>query len=207
MVTIQEIGFVRMYVSIRLDNGELYWLHKNDFPMCGFEEGSEYETDAFMEKIRICQYPRALNHAVSMLARRPYSKKEIVTRLLHLRYTDEVTGLVIYKLEKENLIDDQSFCDQWIRFRLEKRFGPSVIHRELRAKGIPENVIQESFNALDSETELKNAFSLAEKAWKRIDSGNNIYSNRQKVRSFLVRKGYDWDTACAACKAAEDSIK
>ena len=203
MVTIREIRFVRMFACIRLDNGEIYWLQKKELPLCGFVEGSEYDSDSFMEKIRVCQYPRALNHAVSLLSRRPYSKKEIISRLLHLRYTEEVADLVVYKLEKESLVNDQSFCDQWIRFRLDHRFGLSVIHRELKSKGIPEDMIQKSFDSLDYETELENAVSLAEKAWKRITPGEDIRKSRQKVKAFLVRKGYDWDTARAACAEAE----
>ena len=75
MVTVLDISPVRMFVRILLDNGDVYWLRKNDLQECSFEEGYQYELNEFISQIRLCQYPRALNHAVSLLARRPYSKK------------------------------------------------------------------------------------------------------------------------------------
>ena len=203
MVTIMETEIVRAFCCIRLDNGTRWWIRREDLPLSGFQEGLSYEEDAFHQQVRLCQYPRALNHAVSMLARRPCSKKEIVDRLKRLRYTDEVAGLVIFKLAKENLVDDAAFCDQWIRHRLSMKYGPSVIRRELRIKGIPPDMIEKAFEVFTPDEEAANALKLAVKAWKRIGSAGDIRKNRQKVIAFLVRKGYGWDAARLACEKAE----
>ena len=192
-----------MFIRILLDNGEVYWLRKNDLQFCGFEEGCHYDLKCFLSQIRLCQYPRALNHAVSLLARRPYSKKELLNRLHHLKYTEEVADLVIYKLEKEHLIDDRAFCEQWIRFRSERKLGPALIRRELKMKGISVDIIQEFLYEIYPETESDNAVVLARKAWKRIHADEDIRKSRQKITAFLVRKGYSWDTAYSACKTAE----
>ena len=132
MVTINEIRQVRSMWVILLDNGEQYWIRRDDLPNTSFAEGSSYDPEQFQQQIRLCQYPHALNHAVSMLARRPCSKKEISSRLVRLRYTEEVAGLVVYKLEKEKLLDDEAFCEQWIRYRLSGQIGISAIIRELK---------------------------------------------------------------------------
>ena len=71
MVTISEIRQVRSLVCIILDNGESYWLHRDDLAGTGFMENASFSLDTFFHWIRIRQYPRALNLAVSMLARRP----------------------------------------------------------------------------------------------------------------------------------------
>ena len=203
MVKILEISRVRTMCRILLDNGDQYWLRHDDLPGTGFLEGTVYDDEIFLQRIRLCQYPYALNHAVSMLARRPCSKKEIASRLIRLRYTEEVAGLVVYKLEKENLLNDTDFCDQWIRFRLSRHIGPSAIRRELKMKGIPDNTVFSAFAKLDPDEEKENAVMLARKAWKRINALDDIRKNRQKVIASLVRKGYDWDTARAACETAE----
>ena len=142
MVTIVETENVRSFCCIRLDNGTSWWIRRDDLPLSGFREGQTYEEEDFQQQLRLCQYPRALNHAVSMLARRPCSRKEIADRLKRLRYTEEVADLVVYKLVREKLLDDEAFCDQWIRYRLSSRYGPSVIRRELIMKGIPGNLHQ-----------------------------------------------------------------
>ena len=150
MVTIQEISRNRSRVSVRLDNGEIFWLTQSDVYAEGCYEGKKYDPESFYQWIRICQYPRALNHAVSMLARRPCSTGEIRRRLMLHHYTEEVTELVLYKLEKEKLIDDISFCEQWIHFRQQRGYGPSLIRRELKYKGIPDDIIQDCFDRQES---------------------------------------------------------
>ena len=205
MVTVREIISDKSYVRIHLDDGRDYWIQKNDFPLTEFYEGDTYDKTQFLKKISICQYPRALNYAVSLLARRPYSKKEILFRLVRRRYTEEVADLVVYKLQKEGLLDDESFCEQWIRFRLDRRYGPDVIKRELKMKGISEEVILNVFRKFDSETELDNAVILAKKVLKHVCSVDDKRKIRHKAVTSLVRKGYSWETAQNAVSIAEKS--
>ena len=203
VVKILTLTFVRSFCCISLDSGERYWIRRDDLPVASFREGDEIEEEDFLQRIRICQYPRALNHAVSLLARRPHSKKEIRSALLRLRYTEDVTGLVVYRLEKENLLNDQEFCEQWIRFRLSRFIGRSAVRRELLMKGIPARDIDRAFEQIDPEEERIGADLLARKAWKRAGSGEDLRKTRQKIIASLVRKGYDWETARAACEKAE----
>lgn len=207
MVIVTEIENVRASCCIHLDNGTRWWIRRDDLPQAGFREGASYDEESFQERIRLCQYPRALNHAVSMLARRPCSRKEISDRLKRLRYTEEVAELVVYKLEKENLLDDATFCEQWIRYRLSAGFGPSVIRRELRMKGISAVMIDEALADRPPDEEDENALRLALKVWKRTSTSGDVRKNRQKVIAALVRKGYNWDTARSACEKAENQMK
>lgn len=203
MVTIKDIIHIRSFCEIILDSGDTYWLKNNDLPSSGFQTGDLYEYDFFLQQIRLFQYPRALNHAVSMLARRPCSKKEIYCRLIRLKYCEDVAGLVICKLEKEQLINDADFCMQWIQFRRSGHTGPSVIRQELKHKGIPEYLINSAFSDFIPEEIESSALILARKLWRKHDSDEDIRKIRQKVIVSLVRKGYDWDTAHAACDTAE----
>ena len=203
MVTIQEIRLVRSLACVCLDSGEKYWLRHEDLPTSGLKEGMEYEPEALYRQIRLLQYPRALNLAVAMLARRPCSKGEIRSKLIIRRFSEEVADLVILKLEKENLLNDEDFCEQWIRCRLSRNYGPSLIRRELRLKGIPDELICLVMERFPEESCQENAVLLARKAWKRVGPDAGLPAARQKVIAALVRKGYDWDTARSACETAE----
>ena len=108
MVTIQTVDYVRSSACLTLDDNRKIWLTRTDFLESGWVEGLSVEKEAFNRFIQLHQYPRALNQAVSMLARRPCSKGEISRNLNQHHYTDEVIELVIYKLEKEKLLDDQN---------------------------------------------------------------------------------------------------
>ena len=203
MVTIEEIRGVRSFVCIRLSSGESYWLRRDDLVGTAFHEGDEVDEKTFSRTVQVRQYPRALNHAVAMLARRPCSREEIRSRLVSRRYMEDVADLVVYKLEKEKLLDDREFCEQWIRFRTASHYGPAVIRRELRMKGIPPDMIEETLASADSSDPEKHALILARKAWSRAKAGEDIRKTRQRVIASLVRKGFPWEDARIACETAE----
>lgn len=203
MVTLVTVTPVRNLVRIQLDSGAEYWLRKQDMYALSCQEGNEVDEEVFLQQVRLLQYPRALNHAVSMLARRPCSRHEVLSSLQRHRYTEEIAALVVYKLEKENLLNDESFCEQWIRYRQDCRFGKNRILLELRQKGIPEDLARSALENTEDPDNSSGAFSLALRAWNRTKPEEDIRKSRQKVIACLVRKGYDWETARSACDAAE----
>ena len=204
MVTVREIRREHSAVCILLDTGERFLLKAEDLVGTGISENAVFEEEAFLQQIRLRQYPRALSAAVSMLARRPCSTGEITDRLLRRNFIPEVTELVVYKLKKENLLDDELFCEQWIRYRMEHRFGPVRIRQELKMKGVPAQMIDCALSRLyDPEEESGHIAVLARKAWSRVRPGEDIRKSRQKVIASLIRKGYGWEEARAASDAAE----
>ncbi len=203
VVTIVTVTPVRNLVRIQLDSGAEYWLRKQDMYALSCLEGNEVDEEVFLQQVRLLQYPRALNHAVSMLARRPCSRHEVFSSLQRHRYTEEIAALVVYKLEKENLLNDESFCEQWIRYKQDCRFGKKRILLELRQKGIPEDLARSALENTEDPDNSSGAFSLALRAWNRTKPEEDIRKSRQKVIACLVRKGYDWETARSACDAAE----
>ena len=204
MVTIQTISFVRSSACLTLDDNQKIWLSRSDFQESGWYEGLSVEKEAFDRFVQLHQYPRALNQAVSILACRPCSKGEISRNLDHHHYTNEVIELVIYKLEKENLLDDQDFSELWVQNRIGK-YGVRRIRQELRHKGIPEETADEALSRVSDEQQLKNATVLAEKAWLKTKSGEDPRKSRQKIIASLVRKGYSWDIATQAVDSASQT--
>lgn len=204
MVTIQTISFVRSSACLTLDDNQKIWLSRSDFQESGWYEGLSVEKEAFDRFVQLHQYPRALNQAVSILACRPCSKGEISRNLDQHHYTNEVIELVIYKLEKENLLDDQDFSELWVQNRIGK-YGVRRIRQELRHKGIPEETADEALSRVSDEQQLKNATVLAEKAWLKTKSGEDPRKSRQKIIASLVRKGYSWDIATQAVDSASQT--
>lgn len=207
MVIICNIQSIRSALCIYLDDGERYWIHKDDLKYADFQPGITYNKENFLQQISVLQYPRALNLAVSMLAKRPCSENEIRQKLLRRKFIPDVTELVIYKLKKEHLLNDHDFCEQWVRYRTGCKYGPRVIRTELRMKGISDDIILSVLEKLDEEDNFNNALSLSFKYWKKKKPDEDIQKSRRRVISALVRKGYDWSTAQKACDMAESEIK
>ena len=207
MGRITQISAGRTGMFLRLDDAEDYWLSRRDVAEGGYREGQEVDMEAFVQFVRLRQYPRALEQAAAMLARRACSSGEIETRLRRHRYMDEVVELVLYKLEKEKLLDDRAFCAQWVRYRSGMKFGSRRIRQELKQKGLPEELIREALDELDREEEWRQALSLAEKAWQRRKAADSHWKARQKVTAALVRRGFGWEVARRAAEAAANGTE
>ena len=203
MVTVTGISFVGSFASIELDNGDRLFLSKKDLAGLGLSDGMAVEEEEIYRAVRNCQYPKALGIAVSMLASRPCSSMEIIQKLRRGHFMEEITELVIYKLEKEGLLNDKEFSEQWAGYRCGTKYGRHRIMRELKQKGIPEEMARAAVDAIDPELEAQSALRQAVSAWKKMKPGDDKRKSRQKVINTLIRKGYGWDTAKNACDAAE----
>ena len=205
MVIIESITPLRSGVQLRLDSGKTVRLTRKDADEGGFREGMSLPAAEFDQFVRLHQYPRALNQAVAMLARRPCSRHEIESRLRRTRYEEEIIELVLYKLEKERLINDAEFADSWVQYRASGRYGARRILQELKQKGISEDIAREAVAKLEESAALENAVHLAAKALQRAKPGENRWTVRNRVLAALVRRGYGWDTAAKAYEIAQNS--
>src|SRR5699024_4047126 len=75
--------------------------------------------------------------AINYLSYRMRTKREIQI-YIHDKYrTPEMTSDIIDRLEKEQLIDDQTFAEAFVRDRMNQTSkGPKIIVKELPEKGI-----------------------------------------------------------------------
>ena len=147
------------------------------------------------------QYRPALDRAVGMLAVRARSSREIEQRLLRAGYDEEVVSMVLYKLEREKLLDDEDFSVQWVESR-KRKYGSSRIAMELRLKGVSAEAAEAALACCSEEDELETATSLAR---RKIKSDRDACDSRklfQRVTAFLVRRGYSWDIAKKAFEEA-----
>lgn len=190
---------------IALDDDRKVWLTRADLLESGWHAGSSVKRNEFERFVQLHQYPRALDQAVSMLARRPCSKGEIRQNLKRHHYNEDVTDLVICKLEKENLLSDHDFSELWVQHR-SKKYGSRRIRQELKYKGVSEDTADEALAQLNDEELLENATAIAMKAWSKTRPGDDLSKLRQKIIFSLVRKGFDWDMAKQACDSARKSL-
>ena len=202
MVIIEAITPLRSGVLLRLDSGKTVRLTRKDAEEGCFREGMSLPDADFDQFVLLHQYPRALNQAVAMLARRPCSRHEIESRLRRTLYEEEIVELVLYKLEKEQLLNDAEFADSWVQYRASGRYGERRILQELKQKGVSDEIAREAVGNLEESTALDNAVHLAAKALQRAKPGENRWTVRNRVLAALVRRGYGWDTAAKAYEIA-----
>ena len=207
MDLIQSVTTVRGRVCVELDTGEKFWLLKSAAADLSLREGEEVDTEQFRQVVLRLQYPAALNRAVAMLARRACSRGEIEAKLKQALYHAETIEMVLYKLEREKLLNDQEFSEQWVRSRSGRKMGAGRIYRELRAKGISDEDARDALSNLDEEDQLEQAAELAKKVFLRSKPGEDGRKTMQRAIAALSRRGYSWDLAREACRRALDEMK
>ncbi|MDO4483136.1 MAG: regulatory protein RecX [Clostridia bacterium] len=165
-------------------------------------EGTEFDLEEYDQWLMVRQYRFALDRAVGYLAARPCSAKEIYDKLIRAGYRPCTCDMVLYKLRKEKLLNDEEFALQWAEIRARHRLGPQRIRQELRRKGISEEQTQLAIEALDEDEQLQSAITLVKKGLLRAKKDEEPRKTAARLAAMLARRGYGWETAKKAIAAA-----
>ena len=196
MVQVNNVEKLRgQKVKITFDDGSSYLILRSMYLDRPLEAGDEVDPKEYAQWVLIRQYRSALDKAVAMLAVRACSKGEIRQKLRRIGYSEETADMVICKLEKNHLLNDGEFADQWVQYRSGQKYGPRRISQELRSKGVSAEDAESALEDIPEETQLENASALARKALQRAKADEDPRKTRQKVTAALVRRGYSWDLA------------
>lgn len=171
------------------------------------KEGQPLELEEYDNWLMVRQYRFALDRAVGYLAARARSKREIEQKLLQAGYRPCTVEMVIYKLQRENLLDDADFARQWVESRANHKLGRTRIAQELRRKGISSEEAEEALSAIDDEDQLTGAIALAKKAAARIKPGEDIRKASNRIAGMLARRGYSWDIVQEALRSTLQQIE
>lgn len=136
------------------------------------------------------QFEQAKESTVKYLALRMRSQKELGQYLVRRKkYPPSVSAHVIQYCLDRNYLNDQLFCETYIRDQLNlSRNGVQKIRRALIVKGLKPDLINESIERLvKDEDQLTMAVSVGK---KKASSLKNDPKRRDKLYRFLIQKGY-----------------
>jgi len=135
---------------------------------------------------------QALKFAIKLLSIRKRSVFEMKNRLKRKKFEDDVIDEVIKELFEYKYLNDAEFAEAYINDRI--NFNPRgsfLIKKELREKGIAENIVNQKIKELLPEIkEMELAKKAAKKKMGSLNKDlekNKLY---QKVGSYLQAKGY-----------------
>lgn len=202
MDMIASIKKERGHFRLTLDNGEIVVVSGELFRERPFSEGDEIDLEEYDEWLLPRQYRAALDRAVAMLAARAHSRGEIEQKLLRAHYRPATVEMVLYKLQREKLLDDADFARQWAAARSGRKLGRNRIAQELRHKGVAADDIEEALSGIDEDDQLAAAVSLVEKALLRAKAGEDPRKTAQRIAGMLARRGFPWDVAREAIQQA-----
>lgn len=86
----------------------------------------------------------AQNFALNYLSYRPRSRKEVYDRLRRKGYAESIVREVVEYLTERHYLDDRKFARDWADFLVNHKIvGRIFLRRELRLKGVLEDIIEE----------------------------------------------------------------
>ena len=201
MDVIASLRKERGKMRVTLESGQELLVPLSLFHERPLTTGQALDLEAYDQWLLLRQYRHALDRAVGYLAARARSRHEMESRLLRCGYRPATVEMVLYKLEREKLLDDADFARQWVEARSGRTLGKRRIAQELQRKGISRTHAEEALNAVDDETEDAACRQAAEKLASRYRR-EEPRQGRQKLTQALVRRGFGWEEARRAAELA-----
>ena len=137
--------------------------------------------------------PSPREMAIALLARREYSRAELVARLQAKQVPADDINTCLDELAEKGWQSDARFAASFIRTRVMRGQGWRRIENDLRQRGVEGDIIHA---ALDDvvEQEAIDWFELARDVLaRRFDSPGQTPKERAKRERFLLGRGFDFE--------------
>ena len=135
---------------------------------------------------------KAYNRALDYLSYRPRSCKEIDLYLQKRGLPEGQIEVVIERLERAGLLDDEAFARFWVENR--ERFRPRglrALRYELRIKGVSGEIIDRALESVDAQ---ESAYRSAERKARQLRDADRQTFYRKMI-DFLSRRGFAYEVA------------
>ncbi len=144
---------------------------------------------------------RAKATAMRYLSYRDRSEFEVSERLGQKEFTKDIIQETVGWLTALNYLNDERFALAWSRSRVDaKKFGEYRLRRELSAKGLASETIEQTLRIVYAETnEWDLAHACAQKKLSHL-KGIDPKSQSRRLAQFLQRKGFASDTVFKTVK-------
>lgn len=156
----------------------------------GIHVSKELQEEIESEESYYKAYQRTLNYLTYSLR----SEKQI-RDYLKKHDASQFSDRMVEHFKELKLIDDLNYAESYVRTMANvNRKGPKNIERDLDEKGISEENKMQAMEEYTDEQQLENAKILAKKRWARSKKDSRV-EGIQKVKQYLVNKGYSFKTA------------
>lgn len=157
----------------------------------GLNAGDSLSSEQIRNLKALDEKEKAWQRAADYLARRPRSAMEIRQYLEGKGFSRRSVEQVMERLTAYGYIDDAAFARMWIESRLRLRpRGAFGLSRELKQKGISEEIIEAALTDFDEHAAAKKAISPKLDQWAALPE----IKRRRKIYDFLARRGFDRQT-------------
>ncbi len=147
-------------------------------------------------------FAKAYSKTLSYLSHSLRTEKQIRDYLVK-NEIDIYTERIIEALKELKLIDDLIYAESYVRTMANvNQKGPRNIEQDLKQRGVSEHTIMDALEEYPEDQQVENAIDLAEKKWSKTRNSSG-FESVQKVKQYLVNKGYSFEQAAQAVAAID----
>lgn len=150
--------------------------------------------DVYDEIIKVLT-KRATLRGVNLIKDKDYTEYELRQKLLKSYYPHEAVDSAIIFAINNKYIDDRRYALNYVSFKAENK-SRKYIENRLKVKGINDSLIEAACEEYYCDNDNAELIQI-EKLIKKKLSGKNVseltYEEKQKIFSYLYRKGYTFD--------------
>ncbi len=149
------------------------------------------------------EFSRAKYVACIYLARRMHTKSEMYKKLIKKEYATEICEKTIEALIELGYINDSDYAERYTKDAINlKKHGINRIKRDLKQKGIDDEIIDQTISELDIDNSEILAKLVEQKA-EKLDL--NDIKQKNRLIGFLLRRGYKYDEIFSAIREYGDN--
>jgi len=186
--------------SIFIDGEFAFGLSAEDVYLYRLKTGMDITPKYLAEIKQNAVFADAKNKAVRYLSYSAKTKKQMVDKLKTYDFSQEIIEQVLDFLEQHRFIDDVDYAQKFTDSKKRAGYGAYRIKSELFYKGIAGEIIEQVIVSDEAENTLDVILNLLEKKIKSETKDEFYETERQKIYSFLSRRGFGFDDAKAAIK-------
>jgi regulatory protein len=132
---------------------------------------------------------RAHERALNFLSYRPRSEAEVRRNLRKKDVTDEAIEAVVERLTRAGMLDDREFARYWVENRLQfNPRGARALGHELREKGVPVSIIDDTLAGFDEEPAARKAAEAGARRLAHLEPT----AFRRRLGAYLARRGFSY---------------
>jgi regulatory protein len=198
LLQVNRTGSVGERIELRFSDGSCFFVSDSDLWEQGISTADlapplELSADVVQRLKHSSIFRQIREKALDLLARAPHTSFSLRMKLLKRNFDSQAIDEVLQLLKREGYLDDESFAENWLRSRIERRAeGRVVLIAGLLRKGVAWETAEEAVNrCLPPALERENALRALEKLEGSGETDPAVLRRKLRARGFpfpLIRQ-------------------
>ena len=189
-------------VNVFIDGEYALSLDAAEAALKGIKSGKEIDDAALKNLLLDSEYSKSRDAALGVLSRKSITSKALLEYLMQKGYSSFVSNEVINELTDLGYIDDYAYANMYFEYCMEKVWGKKKIEYEMKNKGIPNDVIQNTLLYYNDDMQLEKMKDIILSKY----SGSDLHDIkiRSKITRYFVSRGFDFSKTDLAISLAKE---